>query len=78
MVNIPARRDRDQKRRRVLYFPNEAINEEIARAAAENGFVHKVSCKDGEQPNVAAYVLWLHRQYMRKGTPAVKDTGLIV
>lgn len=57
---------RMNERRRVVYFPNKDINEEIARVAAEDGFVHAVPGKNGEQPDVAAYVVWLHRQYLKR------------
>lgn len=63
-----SKRLRDEKmkaRKRVLYFPNKDINEEIANMAAEDGFVHEVPGK-GEQPNVAAYFVWLHRQHMKR------------
>jgi ribosomal protein S8 len=59
-----ARDAKMQARKRVLYFPNQDLNEEIARVAAEDGFVHEVPGKAGEQPNVAAYFVWLHRQHM--------------
>lgn len=54
------------ERRRVLYFPSKDINNEIANTAADDGFVHVVPGKDGEQPDVAAYFVWLHRQEMKR------------
>lgn len=61
-----ARDARMNERRRVLYFPNKDINDEIARIAAEDGFVHVVPGKTGEQPDVAAYIVWLHRHYLKR------------
>jgi len=69
-------RERDKARRRVIYFPNGDINEEFARVAKEEGFVHTRIGQNEEEANCSAFVIWLFKQHELRKKQAKEREGL--